>query len=286
MGSEMCIRDSRYVASKLSARCVDTCGSGTVAVDNSIPPPSSLSTQVWRVFTNFFFFGSIGLDFFFHMFFLVRYCRLLEEGCFRGRTADFLYMIIFGARATHAAHAVHSRTWPFGSSQQNIISVPRVAGGVLLCAGSPFMDVPPFLGSSLAFMMVYVWGRRNQYVRMSFLGLFQFRAPYLPWVLLAFSVSLHTPRKVSILSVRLCRPAAPLQRTTIPICLLISYVHTLHRRCFSATHPPSTWPASSLVISTIFSRTCSPTHLVVGEGGRLPRPEPCALCLASSHRRT
>ena len=26
-----------------------------------------------------------------------------------------------------------------------------------------------FLGSSLTFMMVYVWGRRNEYVRMSFL---------------------------------------------------------------------------------------------------------------------
>eukprot|EP00966_Prymnesium_polylepis_P284156 6564454-Prymnesium_polylepis.2 len=30
--------------------------------------------------------------------------------------------------------------------------------------------------------MVYVWGRRNEYVRMRFLGLFQFRAPFLPWV--------------------------------------------------------------------------------------------------------
>lgn len=40
---------------------------------------------------------SPGLDFLFHMFFLSRYCRLLEEGSFRGRTADFLYMLIFGA---------------------------------------------------------------------------------------------------------------------------------------------------------------------------------------------
>ena len=47
-----------------------------------------------------------------------------------------------------------------------------------------------FLGSSLAFMMVYVWGRRNRYERMSFLGLFPFTAPYLPWVLFSFSVLL------------------------------------------------------------------------------------------------
>lgn len=37
---------------------------------------------------------------------------------------------------------------------------------------------------------MYVWGRRHQYVQMSFLGFFNFTAPYLPWVLLAFSVML------------------------------------------------------------------------------------------------
>ncbi|KAH9796407.1 Derlin-2.2 [Citrus sinensis] len=31
------------------------------------------------------------------MFFLARYCKLLEENSFRGRTADFLYMLLFGA---------------------------------------------------------------------------------------------------------------------------------------------------------------------------------------------
>ena len=51
---------------------------------------------MWRLFTNFFFFGAISLDFFFHMFFLVRYCRMLEEGSFRGRPADFLLMLLFG----------------------------------------------------------------------------------------------------------------------------------------------------------------------------------------------
>jgi len=40
--------------------------------------------------------------------------------------------------------------------------------------------------------------RRNQYVRMSFLGLFQFRAPYLPWVLLGFSVRHGLTRDIYI----------------------------------------------------------------------------------------
>ena len=32
----------------------------------------------------------------FHMFFLVKYSKSLEEGSFRGRSADFLWMLLFG----------------------------------------------------------------------------------------------------------------------------------------------------------------------------------------------
>lgn len=48
----------------------------------------------------------------------------------------------------------------------------------------------PFLGSPLAFTMVYIWARRNPYVRLNFLGLLSFNAPHLPWVLLCFSLLL------------------------------------------------------------------------------------------------
>eukprot|EP00897_Mesotaenium_endlicherianum_P010138 jgi/Mesen1/9152/ME000587S08645 len=122
--------------------------------------------QIWRLFTNFFFFGNIGLDFLFHMFFLSRYCKLLEETSFRGRTADFFFMLVFG--------------------------------GTLLTAVAPFVNIL-FLGFSLTFMMVYVWGRRNPNVQMSFLGLFSFTAPYLPWVLLGFSVMLGSSPVVDLL---------------------------------------------------------------------------------------
>ena len=39
-------------------------------------------------------------------------------------------------------------------------------------------------------MLVYVWSRRNPMIRMNFFGLITFQAPYLPWVLLAFSLLL------------------------------------------------------------------------------------------------
>lgn len=46
---------------------------------------------------------------------------------------------------------------------------------------------------------VYVWGRRHQYVTLSFLGIFNFTAPYLPWVLLGFSVVLGSSPVVDLL---------------------------------------------------------------------------------------
>ncbi|XP_061657541.1 derlin-2 isoform X12 [Syngnathoides biaculeatus] len=44
--------------------------------------------QVWRLITNFLFFGPVGFNFLFNMIFLYRYCRMLEEGSFRGRTGS------------------------------------------------------------------------------------------------------------------------------------------------------------------------------------------------------
>ncbi|PWA17076.1 hypothetical protein CCH79_00013274 [Gambusia affinis] len=52
--------------------------------------------QIWRLITSFFFFGSLGFGFLFNIIFLYRYCRMLEEDCFRGRTADFVFMFLFG----------------------------------------------------------------------------------------------------------------------------------------------------------------------------------------------
>ncbi|KAG5187134.1 Derlin [Tribonema minus] len=126
--------------------------------------------QAWRLLTTFLFFGTLSLDFLFHMYFLARYCRqvlhcrLLEEGEFHRKTSDFVFFLLFGA--------------------------------VLMLAAQPLVSLP-FLGSSLSFMMVYVWGRRNEHVRMSLFGLLPFTAPYLPWVLLAVSVLVNNSGALS-----------------------------------------------------------------------------------------
>jgi Derlin-2/3 len=148
--------------------------------------------QFWRLITPYLFFGVFSVDFIFHMYFLVctcleipasklqcvcpfrthsvildflifrmkqvQYSRLLEEGDFRGRRAHYVWMLLFG-----------------------IVNISLLAS---------FGTNLHFLGHALTFMMTYVWGRRNPDVKMVFLGLLQFNAPYLPWVMLTFSALL------------------------------------------------------------------------------------------------
>ncbi|CAF5193624.1 unnamed protein product, partial [Rotaria magnacalcarata] len=123
---------------------------------------------LWRLITCFCFYGSIGFNFFFNLLFTYRYCRHLEEGSFRGRAADFLFMFIFG--------------------------------GTLMIIMALFVNIV-FLGSALTIMLVYVWSRRNPYVRMNFFGLLNFQAPYLPWVLFAFSLLLGNSVIVDLMGI-------------------------------------------------------------------------------------
>ena len=128
----------------------------------------------WRIFSSFLFFGPFSLDFLFHMYFVIRYCRLLEDGKFRDRPADLIFMIIFG-----------------------------IASMLTLCACFETFSRIKFLGHSLSFMMVYVWarGRENEHVRLSLLGLYDFNAPYLPWVLFLFSLFLGNPASTDLLGI-------------------------------------------------------------------------------------
>ena len=73
-------------------------------------------------------------------------------------------------------------------------------GIVAMTLVASYTDVT-FLGSALTFMMIYVWGRRNEDVKMSFLGLFTFHAPYLPYVMLGFSVLLGNSVKVDLIGI-------------------------------------------------------------------------------------
>lgn len=91
----------------------------------------------------------VGLDFVFHMFFLIKYSKSLEEGSFRGRSADFLWMLLIGQSCLY---------WNDHASHQQIPVLTEAtmyysAGGTLLTCCAPFVNIQ-FLGSSLTFMMV------------------------------------------------------------------------------------------------------------------------------------
>nr|BAT25219.1 host Der [Nitzschia sp. IriIs04] len=124
--------------------------------------------QVWRLITSYLFFGAFSIDFMFHMYFLIRYSRFLEEGEFRGQTAKYLWMLMFG---------------------------------ICCISGIAVYTNIPFLGNALTFMMLYVWGRRNESVKMSFFGFLQFNAPYLPWVMLGFSVLMGNPISTDLIGI-------------------------------------------------------------------------------------
>uniref|UniRef100_A0A452Y5W1 Derlin n=1 Tax=Aegilops tauschii subsp. strangulata TaxID=200361 RepID=A0A452Y5W1_AEGTS len=55
------------------------------------------SFQIWRLFTSFFFLGKFSINFGIRLLMIARYGVQLEKGSFEKRTADFLWMMIFGA---------------------------------------------------------------------------------------------------------------------------------------------------------------------------------------------
>jgi len=145
---------------------ISSCVLTTLAVQLDIITPFQLyfnptlilyQYQIWRLFTTFLFFGTMGFSFFFNMIFAYKYCRMLEEGSFRGRSSDFVMLFVFGG---------------------TIMVVFAFYGKQL------------FLGQAFTIMLVYVWSRRNPFIRMNLFGIMNFPAPYLPWVLLGFSVIL------------------------------------------------------------------------------------------------
>ncbi|PGH09923.1 hypothetical protein AJ79_05539 [Helicocarpus griseus UAMH5409] len=116
-----------------------------------------VKSQYWRLLTTFIYFGPLSLDLLFHVFFLQRYSRLLEESSGHS-SADFSWLLLYATS--------------------------------FLLLISPFLSLP-FLGSALSSSLVYIWSRRNPETRLNFLGLLAFTAPYLPWVLIAFSLVVH-----------------------------------------------------------------------------------------------
>ncbi|MBA0690482.1 hypothetical protein Goari_008153, partial [Gossypium aridum] len=96
--------------------------------------------QVWRLLTNFFFLGNFSMNFGIRLLMIARYGVQLEQGPFQRRTADFLWMMIFGAISLLA-----------------LSIVPILRGA--------------FLGISLVFMLLYIWSREFPNAQVNIYGL-------------------------------------------------------------------------------------------------------------------
>ncbi|XP_030935657.1 derlin-1-like [Quercus lobata] len=124
--------------------------------------------QAWRLITNFFFLGPFSFSFAFRLLMIARYGVSLERGPFDKRTADYVWMFVFGALS------------------------------LLVMAAVPYLW-SPFLGGSLVFMLVYVWSREFPNARISIYGLVSLKGFYLPWAMLALSLILGNSLKTDIL---------------------------------------------------------------------------------------
>ncbi|XP_022750146.1 derlin-1-like [Durio zibethinus] len=118
--------------------------------------------QVWRLLTNFFFLGNFSVNFGIRLLMIARYGAQLEKGPFERRTADFLWMMIFGALSLLALSAI-PMLWS------------------------------AFLGVSLVFMLLYIWSREFPNAQVNIYGLVALKAFYLPWAMLALDVIFGSP---------------------------------------------------------------------------------------------
>ncbi|XP_024993356.1 derlin-1-like [Cynara cardunculus var. scolymus] len=126
--------------------------------------------QIWRVLTNFLFIGSFSLSFAFRLWIILRYGVSLERGPFDKRTADYVWMFFFGAFSLLAVAAI------------------------------PFFWFP-FMGSSLVFMIVYVWSRELPNTRVNIQGLVELKGFYLPWAMVAIDMVIGKQLMPSLLGI-------------------------------------------------------------------------------------
>jgi Derlin-2/3 len=110
----------------------------------------------------------VGIESVYSMYLLVRHCKSLEQESFHGRSADLLWMLLLGA------------------------------GTMLVTA--PYTRLLLF-SHSLSFMVMYVWARRNPYLRLTVFGIMNFTAPYWPWVNVLFTLLLGASPKANLLGI-------------------------------------------------------------------------------------
>ncbi|KAI3458342.1 hypothetical protein Pfo_015005 [Paulownia fortunei] len=126
--------------------------------------------QVWRLITPFFFLGPFSLEFALRLLTILLYGVQLERGPFDKRTADLVWMYIFGAMS------------------------------LLVIAGIPYFW-SPFMGPSLVYVLAYVWGREFPNALVNIHNLFELKGFYIPWYMLVVDLVLGNPLKPGLVGI-------------------------------------------------------------------------------------
>ncbi|XP_067938077.1 derlin-1-like [Watersipora subatra] len=114
--------------------------------------------QIWRPFTSVLYYPitpATGFHYLITLYFLYSYSNRLESGAFAGKTADYLFLLIFNWLAL-----------------------------VVLCLMLDF----PLLFDPMVMSVLYIWCQLNRDTVVQFWFGTQFKAMYLPWILLAFNL--------------------------------------------------------------------------------------------------
>ncbi|XP_063984734.1 derlin-1 [Diachasmimorpha longicaudata] len=114
--------------------------------------------EIWRAITSLLFYPlnqATGFHFMINCYFLYRYSLHLETGEYQGKPADYGFMLLFN--------------W-------------------LCCVVIGLIGNVPLLMDPMVLSVLYVWCQLNQDVIVNFWFGTQFKAMYLPWVLVGFNL--------------------------------------------------------------------------------------------------
>ncbi|CCH44907.1 Derlin-2.2 [Wickerhamomyces ciferrii] len=116
--------------------------------------PRQIQQEPWRLITSFLYLGQFDINLIISLYLSIQYSRQLEESF--NRTRDYL--------------------WFLG------------IGGIALIIYSTYVQNLFILGTYLNEVLNYVWSKKNPGIQMGFLGLIEFKAGYLSFLLILMSL--------------------------------------------------------------------------------------------------
>ena len=105
--------------------------------------------QIWRLFTNFLYFGKFNINIIVNIFLLSKNSKQIEKKVFHGDSADYLYFLFF--------------------CMLTFIIISPLTKKI-------------FFSHCLRDAIMYYWGRKCKRINAVFMGIISFRACYLPFI--------------------------------------------------------------------------------------------------------